>query len=77
MDSLDSGVPEVVVYRGSTDYYASLKVVDSVECFCALLPVLINRPGVAGAVLQTASLVSQSVSDPFPPDLHNIINHKQ
>ena len=39
-----------------------------------------NRPGVAGAVLQSASWfihsVSQSVSQPFPPNLQNIINRK-
>ena len=28
-----------------------------------------NRPGVAGAVLQTASSISQSVTDPFPPNI--------
>ena len=42
---------------------------------------LINRAGEAGAVLQTASslhdLLGQSVSEPFPQNLHNIINHKQ
>ena len=42
---------------------------------------VINRPGVAGAVLHTASSfidsLIQSVSQPFPPDLHNIINHKR
>ena len=41
---------------------------------------VINRPGIVRAVLQTALLLidwfSQSVSEPFPPDLHNIINHK-
>ena len=38
-----------------------------------------NRPGVAGAVLQSASFtqsLSHSVSQPFPPNLQNIINHK-
>ena len=37
---------------------------------------LFNRPGVAGAVLQTASSFIDSVSEPFPPDIHNIINPK-
>ena len=41
---------------------------------------VINRPGVAGAVLQTASWFIHwfinSVSHPFPPDIHNIINPK-
>ena len=40
----------------------------------------INRPGVARAVLQSASWSIHSftewVSDPFPPNLQNIINHK-
>ena len=38
---------------------------------------LFNRPGVARAVLHTALLLIQSVSQPFPPNLQNIINHKQ
>ena len=41
---------------------------------------VINRPGLAGAVLQTPSSlinsVSESVSQPFPPNLQDIINHK-
>ena len=41
---------------------------------------LINRPGVAGAVLQTAlwfiKWVSEWVSQPFPPDIQNIIASK-
>ena len=35
---------------------------------------LINRPGVSGAVLQTPLSPIKSVSDPFPPDLQNIIH---
>ena len=31
---------------------------------------LINRPGVAGAVLRTPSSFIKSVRDPFPPNLH-------
>ena len=37
---------------------------------------LFTRPGVAGAVLHTASLLVKSLSDPFPADLHNSINPK-
>ena len=37
---------------------------------------LINRPGVAGAVLQTASSLIKSVMHPFPPNLQDIINPK-
>ena len=37
---------------------------------------IINRPGVAGAVLQSASLLIKWVSEPFPPNLQDIINHK-
>ena len=41
---------------------------------------VINRPGVAGAVLQTASSLINSlikwVTEPFPPDIHNIIKPK-
>ena len=36
---------------------------------------IINRPGVAGAVLQSASSFHW-VSQPFPHNLQNIINHK-
>ena len=36
-----------------------------------------NRPGVAGAVLQTpllqTELLAYSLTDPFPPNLQNII----
>ena len=42
----------------------------------AILSVLFNRPVVAGAVLQTPSLLIQSVTQPFPPNLQNVINHK-
>ena len=41
---------------------------------------LINRPGVAGGCSINSLVIhsfSQSVSEPVPPDLHNIINHKQ
>ena len=41
---------------------------------------IFNRPGVAGAVLQTRLLLLnsliQSVNDPFPQNLHNIITPK-
>ena len=42
---------------------------------------VINRPDVAGAVLQSAlllinSLINNSVSQPFHHNLQNIINHK-
>ena len=40
------------------------------------LPRLFNRPGVAGAVLQTPSSLIDSDNQPFPPNLQNIINHK-
>ena len=33
-----------------------------------------NRPGVAGAVLQTPSSFINSVSSPFPPNLQDITN---
>ena len=42
---------------------------------------IFNRPGVAGAVLYTASSfidsLINSVREPFPPDLHDILNHKR
>ena len=37
---------------------------------------MINRPGVAEAVLQTPSSLTESVTDPFPPNLQDIINPK-
>ena len=37
---------------------------------------IINRPCVAGAVLQSASSFTDSVGQPFPPNLQNIINYK-
>ena len=37
---------------------------------------LFNRPGVAGAVLQTPLSLIDSVSQPFSPNLQDIINHK-
>ena len=37
------------------------------------LVVVVNRPGVAGAVLQTALSLINSLSDGFLPDLHHII----
>ena len=50
-------------------------------CHRILRSYIVNRPGVAGAVLHTASSLINSfinsVSEPFPPDLHNIINHKR
>ena len=41
-----------------------------------LTVMVFNRPGVAGAVLQTASSLTDRVTDPFPPGIHNIINTK-
>ena len=38
----------------------------SLLCF---LPAITNRPGVAGAVLQTASSFTDWFSDPFPPNI--------
>ena len=38
---------------------------------------IFNRPGVAGAVLQSPMLLIDSVIQPFPPNRQNIINHKQ
>ena len=35
-----------------------------------------NRPGVVGAVLESASSLIKSLSQPFPPNLQDIINHK-
>ena len=37
---------------------------------------MINRPGVAGAVLQSALSLIYWVSEPFPHNLQNIRNHK-
>ena len=37
---------------------------------------LVNRPGVAGAVLQTPPLLTDYLSNPFPPNLQNTINPK-
>ena len=52
----------------------------SVRVYISLSPDIINRPGVARAVLQSASWLIhsliQSLSQPFPPNLQNIINHK-
>ena len=48
-----------------------------IKSIIVIILVIINRPGVAGAVLHTASLLIKSVTQPFPPDLHNIINHKR
>ena len=51
----------------------------SFVCFCQWIKI-INRPGVARAVLQTASSLIdwliQSVREPFPPDLQSIITPK-
>ena len=46
-------------------------------CYQRGLPHLVNRPGVAGAVLQNLrhSLIN-SESQPFAPDLQNIITPK-
>ena len=41
-----------------------------------LVSQVINRHGVAGAVLQTPSSLIDRLSDPFPPNLQNTINHK-
>ena len=47
------------------------------KCYSALI---FNRPGVAGAVLQSPSLLInsfiESVSHPFPPNLQNNITPK-
>ena len=50
-------------------------------CLLSYIPIpLINRPCVAGAVLQTPSSLIHSfihkLSDPFPPTLQHIINRK-
>ena len=49
-------------------------------CSGCIVYYIVNRPGVAGAVLQTAlSFIDSfihSFSEPFPPDIHNIINPK-
>ena len=37
---------------------------------------ILNRPSVAGAVLQTPPSIIKSVTDPFPPDIPNIISPK-
>ena len=37
---------------------------------------IVNKPGVAAAVLQTPLSLIESVSDPFPPNLQNIITPK-
>ena len=37
---------------------------------------IINRPGVAGAVVQTALSFIKWLSEPFPPDIQNIIASK-
>ena len=39
--------------------------------------ILFNRPGVAGAVLQTALSLNESVSYSFPPNLQEIISPEQ
>ena len=41
-----------------------------------LVVILFNRPGVAGAVLQTPLSPIHSVSDPFPPNLQATFNPK-
>ena len=41
------------------------------------IDIIFIRLGLAGAVLHTASSLIHSLMDPFPPDLHNIINPKQ
>ena len=46
------------------------------QFMCLFPQCIFNRPGVAGAVLQTASSLIHSVGQPFPPNLQNIINHK-
>ena len=39
-------------------------------------PPLFNRPSVAGAVQQTPSSLTDRVTHPFPPNMHNTINPK-
>ena len=46
------------------------------DCSRCLLSNIFNRPGVAGAVLQTPSWLSDWLSHPFPPNLQDIINLK-
>ena len=42
----------------------------------SFLLMIFNRPGVARAVLQTPLLLIHSLTDPFPPNLQNIIARK-
>ena len=44
--------------------------------YASICSVLINRPGVARAVLKTPSLLIKSLSHPFPPDLQNMMTPK-
>ena len=37
---------------------------------------ILNRPGVAGAVLKTSLWLIHSLNSPFPPNLQNIINQE-
>ena len=46
------------------------------DCSRCLLSNIFNRPGVAGAVLQTPSWLSDWLSHPFPPNLQKFINPK-
>ena len=65
-----------------TEGRSTLECGNAFQCFSVTYPTFVfNRPGVAGAVLQSppslTDSVSQSVRKPFSPDLHNIINNKQ
>ena len=56
--------------------YSDNARINAISCYDLARPYIINRPGVAGAVLQSPPLLIDSVSQPFPPNLQNTINHK-
>ena len=58
-----------------SDYPKKEQSCDILEILAGL-PGLFNRPNVAKAVLQTASSFIQWASQPFPPDIQNIIVSK-
>ena len=66
-----------LIYHSKENLVGPIYAKKLVESGCLYV---FNRPGVAGAVLQTPSSlidsVSESVSQPFPPNLQDIINHK-
>ena len=51
-------------------------ILDQIYFFLNQKSFFFNRPGVAGAVLKSASSLIYYFSEPFPPNLQNIINHK-